>query len=102
LRSKSINSYYELQTLLHELSWSLGAKRNLWSKFHSILKSREEILLNFKPRKFSEFSFEIHFESGEAHMEKVDPFFHTFTTIFYFKKIELERPFLDGSKFEMI
>jgi hypothetical protein len=47
---------------------------NLWSKFHSILKPQEEILLKFKPRNFSELSFEIHFESGEVPMEKVDPF----------------------------
>jgi hypothetical protein len=41
--------------------------------------------LNSKPRKFSEFSFEIHSEYGEVPMKKVVPLFKSFTTIFYFK-----------------
>jgi hypothetical protein len=45
--------------------------------------------MNSKPRKFSEFSFEIHLEIGEVPMEKVVPFFKTFTTIFYFKFLKL-------------
>jgi hypothetical protein len=54
-------------------------------KVHPNLKFQEEILLNSKPRNFSEFLFEIHFESGEIPMEKVVPFFKHFATIFYFK-----------------
>jgi uncharacterized membrane protein (GlpM family) len=56
------------------------------------LKFQEEILLNYKPRNFSEFSFKIHVESREVPMEKVIPFFKPFTTISYFKKkIKLEK-----------
>jgi hypothetical protein len=49
----------------------------------------QEVILNSKHRNFSEFSFEIHFESGEVPMEKVVPFFKPFTTVFYFKNFEL-------------
>jgi hypothetical protein len=52
------------------------------------LKFQEEILLNSEPRNFSEFLFEIHLKYGEVPMEKVLPFFKTFTTIFYFKLFE--------------
>jgi hypothetical protein len=58
-------------------------------KVHPNLKFQEEILLNSKPRKFSKFSFEIHFESGEVPMEKIIPFFKPLTTIFYFKFFDL-------------
>jgi hypothetical protein len=44
------NSFLELQTLHHELSWSLGANRSPWSKFHQGLKSQEEIPSNSNPR----------------------------------------------------
>jgi hypothetical protein len=40
--------------------------------------------LNSKPRSFYDFSFEIHSKSEEVSMEKVVPFFKSFTTIFYF------------------
>jgi hypothetical protein len=58
-------------------------------KFYSILS-------NSKPRNFSEFSFEMHFESEEVPMETVVPFSKTFTTIFYFKFLDL-RTILSGS-----
>jgi hypothetical protein len=45
--------------------------------------------LNPKPRNFSEFSFDIHFESGGVPMEEVVPFFKTFSTVFYFKIFKL-------------
>jgi hypothetical protein len=52
--------------------------------------------LNPKPRNFSEFSFEIYFESGEVPMEEVVPFLKTLLTIVYFKILELGE-FLFGS-----
>jgi hypothetical protein len=66
------------------------------------LKSQEEILLNFKPRNYSKFPFEVHFESGEVPMEKAVSFFKTFTNIFYFDFLSSGRSFLDGSKLETI
>jgi hypothetical protein len=71
------------------LSWAIGANTSVLSKFHPNLKLQEEILLNPKPRKFSEFSFEIHYESGEVPMDEVVPLFKTFSTIFYFNFFEL-------------
>jgi hypothetical protein len=50
-----------------------------------ILIETKKILLNSKPRKFFEFSFEIHSESEEVSIEKVVHLFETFKTIFYFK-----------------
>jgi hypothetical protein len=55
----------------------------------SILEIFSQILLNFKCRSLSDFSFEIHFESEEVHMEKVVPSFKFLTTIFYFNLFEL-------------
>jgi hypothetical protein len=54
--------------------------------------------LNSKPRNFSEFSFEIHFETEEVPMEKVVPFFKTLAVIFYLKKLELMKVLLDRLK----
>jgi hypothetical protein len=45
---------------------------------------QEEILVNSKPRSFSDFSFEIYSKSEEVTMEKLVPFFKSFTRIFYF------------------
>jgi hypothetical protein len=71
-------------------------------KVHPNLKFQEEILLNSKLRNFSEFSFEIHFESREVPMNKVVPFFKPFITIFYFNFLTWGRSFLDRSNFERI
>jgi hypothetical protein len=71
------------------LIWAIGANTSVLSKFHPNLKLQEEILLNPKPRNFSEFSFEIHYESGEVPMDEVVPLFKTFSTIFYFNFFEL-------------
>jgi hypothetical protein len=43
------------------------------------------------PRKFSEFSFEIHLKFKEVTMDKVVPFFKSFRTIFYMKFFEFEK-----------
>jgi hypothetical protein len=53
------------------------------------LKSQEEILLNSKPRSFSDFSFEAHYEFDDVPIEKVVPLFKSFTTIFYLKFLKL-------------
>jgi hypothetical protein len=60
------------------------------------MKFRKGILLNYKPRNFFQFSFEIHFEPKEAPMEKLVPLIKTFKTAFYFKFFEL-RELLFGS-----
>jgi hypothetical protein len=49
------------------------------------LKFEEEILLNFKPRRLSDYSFEIYFKSEEVSMDNVVPLIKPFKTIFYFK-----------------
>jgi hypothetical protein len=80
------------ELLFHEFVYPAGATRSPPIKFLKVLEIPIEsyrILLNFKPRSFSEFSFIFHFESQEVPIEKVVPFFKTFTTIFYFKFFEL-------------
>jgi hypothetical protein len=67
------------------------------SKLHSNFKFQEEILLNSKPRKFSDVPFQIHLESKEVPMENVLSFFKSFKTIFYSKFLELGKV-LFGSK----
>jgi hypothetical protein len=57
----------------------------------SILEIFSQILFNFKPRSFSDVSFEIHFEFEEVPIEKVVPFFKSFTTLFYFKILEHDK-----------
>jgi hypothetical protein len=47
-------------------------------------------------------SFEIHFESREVSIYKVVPLFKTFTTIIYFKFLELEKVLLGSLMFEWI
>jgi hypothetical protein len=69
------------------------------SKFHPNLKIPRRNSFKFKLRKFSEFLFEIYFESEEVPMEKVVPLFKPFTAKFYFKIFELGRYFLDRPKF---
>jgi hypothetical protein len=81
------------------LSWTLGGNIGILSKFYPNLKFKEEILVNFKPRRFSNFSFEIHFESEEASMEKVAPHFKSFKFIFYFKFLELRKILLELKQF---
>jgi hypothetical protein len=71
------------------LSWLLGANCSPWFKFHPNWKFQEEILSNSKPKKFSEFLFEIHFKSGEVTMYYVVPFLKPLTTIIYFKIFKL-------------
>jgi hypothetical protein len=76
------------------LGWILGANRSPWSKFHSNSKFQNESILNsieFKPRKFPEFSFQIPSEYEEVSMDKVVHHFEIFKTIFYFKFLELRK-----------
>jgi hypothetical protein len=67
------------------------------TKLHSNFKFQEEILLNSKPRNFSDFPFGIHLESKKVPTEKVVSFFKSFKPIFYSKFLELEKV-LFGSK----
>jgi hypothetical protein len=53
--------------------------------FIQVQSSQEEILLNSKPWKFSDFSFEMYFKSKEVPVEKVVHLFDIFTTIFFFQ-----------------
>jgi hypothetical protein len=60
------------------------------------------ILINFLNSKtdldFPKFQFEINFESGEVPMEEVVPFFKKFSTIFYFKFVELKKALFGSVK----
>jgi hypothetical protein len=82
------------------LAWILGATSSPCSKFHPSSKFKEEILLNSKPRRFSNFSFEIHSKSEEVSMEKVVHLFEIFTTICFPNFWSSGRSILDQSKFE--
>jgi hypothetical protein len=61
--------FSSLSSRLANAKWRVvhvARSRRLCPKVHPNLKFKEEILLNSKSRKFSKFSFEIHFESGEG------------------------------------
>jgi hypothetical protein len=59
---------------------------------------QQEILLNSKPRNFTEFSFEIHFKSEEVPMEKVILFIKTFTTICHLNFFELRKIIFESNQ----
>jgi hypothetical protein len=67
------------------------------SKFEDTKMKFYQILLDFKPRSFFEFSFKIHFKSEEVSIEKVVPLLKPFKTIFYLKQFNPEKV-LFGSK----
>jgi hypothetical protein len=74
---------------------------NLW-----IFSPFLAIFINFLNSKtyhdFPMFLFKIHLESDEVPMEKVVPFFKTFTIIFVSNFLSSGRSFLEWSKFERI
>jgi hypothetical protein len=63
-------------------------KQELHVQITSILKDSNQILLNFKPRSFSEFSFKIHFEFEEVSMEKVAPSLQTLQVHILFENFQ--------------
>jgi hypothetical protein len=84
------------------LGWILGVNSSPWSKFHSNSKCQEEIILNSRPREFSEFSFKIPSESEEVSMGKVVHLFEIFPTIFYFQFSELGKGLFGSKEFGLI
>jgi hypothetical protein len=82
--------------------WKYKSLVEVSYKFEDSKKKFYQILLNFKPRSLSKFSFEIQLEFEEVSMEKFVPLFKPFNSIFYLNFLEHGKSTFRSNQFKPI